>query len=194
MNRSSIISLIAILVIAYCGYLAFGTSSTPVPSSNEPLADNLEQAPDYYLINPRVTQFTLEGNKDYLLIADKISHYPHNDVSLLAQPNIDLYKANSSDQWKTTARHGRLLPGGDILELSDQVRVKELKSNGELGTLLKTDFLTLYAEEEVADTQHPVVITSPNGSITQGVGMRAFLAKDRIQLFSNVRGHYEVNQ
>ncbi|WP_163835213.1 LPS export ABC transporter periplasmic protein LptC [Spartinivicinus ruber] len=194
MNRSSFLSLIAILVIAYCGYLALGTGAKPpIITPSEPLADNLEQAPDYYLINPRVTQYSLDGNKDYLLVSDKISHYPHNDVSLLAQPNIDLYRTNGN-QWKTTAKHGRLLPGGDILELSDQVRVKEQKSSGELGILLKTNFLTLYAEEEVADTQHPVVITSPNGSITHGVGMRAFLAKDRVQLFSNVRGQYEVNQ
>lgn len=194
MNRSSIFSLIAILVVAYCGYLAFGTSTQSANSLTEPLVDNLEQVPDYYLINPRVKQFTLNGYKDYLLVANKISHYPHNDVSLLARPTINLYRDDSGNQWKTTSKHGRLLPGGDILELSDQVRVKEQKANGDLGMLLKTDFLTLYAEEEVADTQHPVVITSPNGSVTRGVGMRAFLAKDRIQLFSNVRGHYEVNQ
>ncbi|MCY1250003.1 Lipopolysaccharide export system protein LptC [compost metagenome] len=81
-------------------------------------------------------------------------------------------------------------PGGKQVELIDDVRVARTDAKGR-SLLLTTTRMTVFPDEDLAQTEQPVRIQEPNG-VTTATGMKAYLKDSRMLLLSNVRGQHEA--
>ncbi|WP_257293544.1 LPS export ABC transporter periplasmic protein LptC [Endozoicomonas sp. YOMI1] len=181
----------AILLVLAAGYWAYDGAIVTVSSSPSEI---IHQDADYFLVDALVKEYDASGALQYQLQSDSITHYPHNDNTLLQQPVL----TNVSDNGQRTvsrSENGKLLPGGKDIELWDNVVVIQgspsvKQQSYEQKLRMDTDFLTISPDEEIADTDRPVLITSEAGE-TRAIGMTAWYQQGKIQLKSRVRGVYE---
>ncbi|MCL6415230.1 LPS export ABC transporter periplasmic protein LptC [Aestuariirhabdus sp. Z084] len=188
MIRAVLVTLLCGVLFAYAGLYLY--ENTPLRQTLAPpnIDPRERQEVDFYLDNAQVTRFNELGKPDHRLKAERVNHFPHNDTTMIREPRVILIR--DMGERLISARSGKLLPGNEDLELWDDVSMTMLSREGLETGRLDTDFITLYSEQQLAETNRPVVITSPEG-ITHAVGMKAHLNQDRVQLQSNVRGIYE---
>ncbi len=193
-----IISAILMLMLV-TGYWAYDGSIVPASTSHSQM---IRQDADYFLVDALVKEYDLTGALHYQLKSDSITHYPHNDNTLLRLPVLTNFSDNGQ---VTTSRseNGKLLPGGKDIELWDNVVIIQSSpvkkqqadvhsSEHSLKQELRmdTDFITISPDLEVANTDRPVLITNDTGE-TRAIGMTAYYKQGRVQLKSRVRGVYE---
>ncbi|MBO9484428.1 MULTISPECIES: LPS export ABC transporter periplasmic protein LptC [Gammaproteobacteria] len=182
----------AILLVLAAGYWTYDGAIVTVSASPSEI---IRQDADYFLVDALVKEYDATGALQYQLQSGSITHYPHNDNTLLQQPIL----TNLSDSGQltvSTSENGKLLPGGKDIELWDNVVVIQsspsVRQQGyEQQLRMDTDFLTIATDKEIADTDRPVLITSDTGE-TQAIGMTAWYQQGKIQLKSRVRGVYET--
>jgi lipopolysaccharide export system protein LptC len=88
------------------------------------------------------------------------------------------------------SERGEVGPEGKQVELIEKVRVARTDAKGR-PTILTTSRLTVFPDQEYAQTQQAVRIEAANG-VTTAQGMKAYLNDSRMLLQSNVRGQHEV--
>lgn len=185
-----IISAILMLMLV-AGYRSYNGSIVTISNDRSEI---ISQDADYFLINALIKEYDTYGVLQYQLRSNSITHYLHNDNTLLQQPVL----TNFSDNGQVTtskSEHGKLLPGGKVTELWDNVVVIQIISSinqqpNEQKVRVDTDFITVSPDEEIADTDRPVLITS-EASQTRAVGMTAWYKQGKLRLKSKVRGVYE---
>ena len=193
--------LLSAILLAILGVIYWLTEPavTTVTNSQEAIID---QDADYFLTDALIKEYDLTGSLKYQLKSDSITHYPYNDHTLLQMPVLK----NQGDSGQiTTSRsdNGKLLPGGDDVELWNNVVVIQDNTSNRFATgaanssqqnsgrvRMDTDFVTISMKEEIADTHRPVLITTDNGE-TRATGMTAYFQQGQIHLKSRVRGTYE---
>ncbi|OQX37443.1 MAG: LPS export ABC transporter periplasmic protein LptC [Oceanospirillales bacterium LUC14_002_19_P2] len=187
MPLRQILLIAAIVVFAVgMGYWAY---ETDLKVSRQPAAATTEiKVPDFFSYNAHVREFDEKGQLKSDLTADSISHFPHNEITLLASPDLWSYSENAAP-WHTVADTGRILPDGETVELKKNVVMTQMEGDTQK-LRMDTDFLTIYSDQDFADTNRPVTIISPSG-VMKANGMKAFYKRDFIQLKSRVRGVHE---
>ena len=145
--------------------------------------------PDYFIKGFSSSVTDEQGQISQRLDADTLTHYPDNDLTTLARPNITVINTDGAN-WHATAEYGEL-SGGDErkLLLRDQV---VLRQQGNESLTLHTDWLRIEGERRYAETDAPIVIESAKGRI-EGVGLNLYGKEQRLLVRSEVRGQYEAN-
>ena len=144
---------------------------------------------DFYVENGKSTQYQADGKLHYELTTKHLEHIKATDVTLLTQPDLQLYRGTAYP-WHVQSERGEVAPNGNQVELIDSVRVARTDAKGR-PTILTTSRLTVFPDEEYAQTQQAVKIDAANG-VTTAQGMKAYLNDGRMLLQSNVRGQHEV--
>lgn len=149
----------------------------------------IQENADFYLIDADISQYNETGTLEYKLISEAITHYPHNDTTLLQTPHLRSY-SNPEKPMVTDALHGKILPGNEDIELWEEVVMTQ--TNTQTGSQLRmdTDFITIYSEQSLAVTDRPVLITNDTGQ-TRAIGMETFYKDSLVKLKSRVRGFHE---
>ena len=156
--------------------------------SGKPQTDN--KSPDFFARNARIVEFDTDGVLDSTLVAEEISHFPHNQITLLDRP--DLWTYSEDDQpWNTTSDTGRILPDGETVELIDNVVMIQMDGQGKPEQRVDTEFMTVYSGQDLAETDLPIRLVNKT-SVVNAVGMKAFYKQDFIQLKSRVRSLHET--
>ncbi len=186
MNRNSPIIIALLVMVIAIGYWAYeGTLHSSAPKKTQ----TNKQNPDYFLEQASIFKYDQKGRREYRLISDNISHYPHSDTTLLSQPHMTNYR-KAGQITETDAINGKLLSGNQVLVLWDNVVMTQNTIKTGKGVRMDTDYLTLYSKQGMAETDKPVLITSDN-SIMRAIGMKTFYEKGLIHLKSRVRGIHE---
>ena len=149
----------------------------------------IQEDADYYLVDSTVFQYNEAGLLEYKLISNAVTHYPHNDTTLLKMPELLNY-SNRQKPTVTNALNGKILPGNEDIELWDEVVMIQTDTLDGSEVRMDTDFLTIYSEQNLAVTDRPVLITNDTGH-TRAVGMEAFYKDSLVKLKSRVRGFHE---
>lgn len=175
---------IAVLVAAL-GYWNINSSST------DDAAAQLENdnSVDFYAQNTHTLQFTDTGTLYYELTSPHIEHTQHDDITLLLQPDLLLFRGTELP-WHISSERSKVSPDGEEVELIENVRIERTDEQGR-PTILTTEQLTYVPATEYAHTQLPVKIEAANG-ITTGIGMQTYLNESKMNLLSNVRGRHDV--
>lgn len=184
LRRPLILTLIAALLAAV-GYWNIRPESF---NRNPPSASDAS-AIDFYVINAKSTQFRADGSLDHVMTSSKLEHIKTSDITLLSNPDLLLYRGNVQP-WHVQSSRGEVAPGGQEVELIDNVRVARADAKGR-PTILTSSRLTVFPDKEYAQTQQAVRIEAANG-VTTAQGMKAYLNDGRMLLLSNVRGQHEV--
>lgn len=152
--------------------------------------------PDLYMINANITQFDKMGQLHHRIRAEKFTHFPLTDITILRMPSVILYSEGTTP-WQINAREGQILPGesavrassgrtsdtDDIVELWNEVIAEQTRPDGRF-IHIRTDFLTIIPADDYAETDRIVTIED-NKSTTTAAGMIAHFRPGRFVFFSN---------
>ncbi|WP_447589422.1 LPS export ABC transporter periplasmic protein LptC [Aquipseudomonas campi] len=148
-----------------------------------------ENAVDFYVINASTRQFQEDGRIHYDMTADKLDHMKATDTTLVSKPDMQLYRGTEYP-WHIRSDRAEVAPEGKEVELIDAVRIARTDAKGR-PTVITSSRMTLFPNEEYAQTRQAVRIEAANG-VTTAQGMKAYMNDSRILLLSNVRGQHEV--
>ncbi|WP_283189901.1 LPS export ABC transporter periplasmic protein LptC [Pseudomonas sp. PMCC200344] len=156
---------------------------------DQPVAKIDETAIDYYAINAHSVQYLPDGKLQYEMTSDKVEHLKATEVTLLTNPDLNMFRGTEFP-WHIQSEHGEVNPDGTQVELIDSVRITRLDEKNRK-TLITTTRMTVFPQQQYAQTEQPVRIDGAGG-VSTGKGMKAYLKESRIHLLSNVRGQYEA--
>lgn len=183
---------VAAILIAFIVFGVIGLREPADMASTAELLAPLQAEYDYSMSNMVLDRFTPNGELNYRITADTVTHYPAGDLSVLDNPAMTWIEPGRSP-WLVTARSGVLSPDAstaeDRLVLQDSVVAQGTSTAGKALTIT-TESLTVEPATKELNTAVAVALDSGTLHLTS-VGMRANLTADRIDLFEEVRGHYE---
>ena len=184
--RNYLITSVVLLIMLAIGYWGYDGSIASVGPKRTSV---IRKDADYFLVNANIKQYNETGNLEYTLESSSITHYPHNDNTLLQQP-VMTNLGKPGEVFKSVSQSGKLLPGGNDIELWDNVIMTQTQLDSGKTVRMETDFITIYSEQEIAETDRPVLITNSTGQ-TRAIGMTALYQQGLIKLKSRVRGVHE---
>ena len=74
---------------------------------------------DYFMTNMHYRAFNATGELDFHLYSPRLEHYPHNDVSNIEVPSMQIY--TKSDPWQIDAISGEFLHRKNLMRLRQEV-------------------------------------------------------------------------
>ena len=143
---------------------------------------------DFYATKAHSLQFLPDGKLQYDMTSDKVEHLEASDVTLLTNPDLQLFRG-AQYPWHVQSLKGEVSPGGTQVELIDSVRVARTDEKNRT-TIITSSRMTVFPQKQYAQTEQDVRIDGAGG-VSTGKGMKAYLNDSRIHLLSNVRGQYE---
>lgn len=173
------------LLVAALGYWNINSSTS---NDQQPLVQS-QKTIDFFAQGTQTLQFTDTGSIQYELSSTRIEHTQDDDITLLLQPNLLLFRGTDLP-WHISSERSEVSPKGKEVELINNVRIERTDEQGR-PTILTTEHLTYVPETEYAHTKLAVKIEAANG-ITTGIGMQTYLNESKMRLLSNVRGRHEV--
>jgi len=187
MNKLQIVSviLLVILIGAFSNWLLTSLETQP-----RILPREVRHEPDYFLQNFSATSMDKDGMAQHRLVADYLEHYPDDDTLVIRQLKLDLFRENLPP-WTARANQGVVYERGERIQLSGEVELHRPATDRGEALTLQTEELTVYPQQEYAETDAAVTITSDR-SDTRAIGMRLDTGKGLLELLSNTRGTYVI--
>jgi len=141
------------------------------------------QVSDYTLKNFKSSQMDEHGRLKNQLIAETMIHYPDRNATLTA-PYMVFYK-EAQPTWTVRAEQAEVSPDGKQVWLIGNTILGQPEKTMEI---ISRD-VWVQLDSEHAETTAPTTVISNHGK-THSIGMRVFLSTERVELLSQVRGHY----
>jgi len=127
-----------ILYIAILGIVGlFGIWLQNAMIEDEPELQNFKDRhdPDYYIENFTATGLDKNGQRRFVIEAERMAHFPDDDTALLDYPHVIEYEVGFAPR-HTYADSGWMSSSGDEIILTDNVKVVvEADSRGPGGTM-----------------------------------------------------------
>ena len=181
--------VVAVLVIVFATVKYTSTEDT---ANTQPAA--IKVFPHTFITDVDVRHYDQAGLLHYQMNTPLIRSFQPKgkasteDYSLFQTPVFILVNDPKKPGWLVTSQEGRLDSNNEWFTLSKDVVARQTsEKHGE--TTITTSDLRLNTREQFADTSKAVTMRAAKSQIT-GVGMRADMKSDRIQLLSNVKGTY----
>lgn len=187
LNRSTI--LFPLVLAAFMAFITFWINKTVEQQGPKTDGSNRHDT-DYIMENFITTQTDEFGNLRYTLAAEKMTHYPDDDSTVLKQPKFTQY-ATDKPYTQIKGNHANVSSDGEQIEvLKDVVVVREATADkGEMHVF--ADKLIIFPQQDLVKTDTPVVIKQAPKTIIHATGMIYDKQKKTIQLLNKVRAHYE---
>ncbi len=124
--------------------------------------------PDYLIDKFSVRRFGPEGFLQHTLHADHMRHFPDDDSTLVLKPELTYHR---TPETHVSAQKAYLDSGATHVKLVDDVIIRRAGLN-KPGTVLTTQVLDAFPDEETASTDAAVTITQGQSNV-RGSGLRA---------------------
>lgn len=141
---------------------------------------------DYTLENFELLAMNDQGDPSFQVQSPYLEKVPEDGSVVLRTPVVHLYE-EGQHRWRIDANSGWIRADGGEMELQGRV---VLAQDEPRHLTIRTQNLRIYPDEDRAHTDHPVRIERPDAQM-DGVGLDAWLDSERIELLSEVKGHYE---
>ena len=161
-------------------YLISGTPNLINTQSN-----TIKTVADSYITRGSSRQYREDGKLDYLLLTEALQHFNVNNLSILEQPELYIYKQGKVS-WTASAQHGEVQHGQEAIELQNTVVLKD----HELSVKLTTEAMTILPTERTAHSKVHTKIRN-NHSTLEAQSMSADLNTQRATMKAKVKGYYE---
>jgi len=151
---------------------------------NNGAADAARSDPDYFVENFNFVRTGKTGQARYSITGIKLTHFPKEDNYLIDLPVV---KTLSVDRPSMTMRAQRGIANSDAsdVQMYDNVQVDRPLSKFAPHFHLTSEYLQFFPDDDVVQTDKPVVITQDNTVLT-GEGMYANNATLMFTLARNV--------
>lgn len=145
-------------------------------------------SPDAYMEDVSAIIMDKEGKLQLKIITPKMVHYPQDDVSHLWSPQLTLYR-QSPIPWHITSKFAKATQGIENVDFWENVLIRFTGDGNTPATVIKTDKLTVFPDDNIAQTEALITLNQPN-LIAQSKGMYADMNSGDIKLKSQARGEY----
>lgn len=156
-------------------------------SSTESKINDIK-SPDAYMINASYLRTNETGQREVVLFSPFVTHYKYQDSSEFISPKILVFR--NQDRWQISANKAKGLNGANTFYLLNGVKVHQLASKNNPGTVLTTKTLTVFPKKNLVTTEDFVTIEQP-GMTMNAVGLRGDLNSGNFKLLSKTRSQYE---
>jgi len=179
---------VPLILVALLAALTFWLERMVQPSGRAPGAISRHE-PDYIVEKLSAVSMNEKGAAAYTLSAVKMMHYPDDDTTILASPRFVSYGAAKSPV-TITASEAVVSSNGQHVYFQDDVRVTRAAQESLSELLVRTDFLHVIPDQNIARTDRTVTITDEATTVT-AVGFEINSETRIMKLQSRVRGIYD---
>ena len=144
--------------------------------------------PDYIVDNLSATRIGPDGAPRYTLTTRRMVHYPDDDTTQLEAPTLVSFRGAAAAV-TMSSKTALLSSNGENAYLIDDVRLVRAPVEDKSELVMKTSWLHVIPDDDIAKTDRPVQISDANTLITS-VGLEFNNATRILKLLSNVRGSY----
>ncbi|MDH3288097.1 MAG: LPS export ABC transporter periplasmic protein LptC [Betaproteobacteria bacterium] len=145
--------------------------------------------PDFIVQNISAVSIGETGKAAHALTAVKMVHYPDDDSTLLTQPRFVSYGETKAPV-TITANQGVVSSKGDHVYFQDNVRVARAPYGDQSELILRTSFLHVIPDADLAKTDRYVTIVD-DATVVTAVGLELNISSHELKLLSNVRSTYD---
>ncbi len=177
-----------LLVAAMLAALTFWLEQFAQPPARN-LMGGSRNDPDYMVENLTAVSLNETGTASYTLAAAKMMHYPDGDTTLLTTPKLVSY-GSAKAPVTITAREAVVSANGQHVYFQDDVRVTRAAHGAYSELVVRTAFLHVIPDDNVAKTDRQVTVSDAATTVT-AVGFELNNETRVIKLLSQVRGTYD---
>lgn len=163
------------------------TAVTPQPKAT--VARKPEHVPDFYMQTYDALVMDERGMPSHRVISPKLTHYADDDSTELEQPYVTVFR-DIGAPWQIRSERGLVGADNKLVLLSGNVRMDRLKTADNPPMQLRTERLRIIPDDDYVETDKPVTMKTDRQHV-QANGMRAYMAKNQIQLLGEVSSHYD---
>jgi lipopolysaccharide export system protein LptC len=177
-----------LLLLAVLAGLTFWLDRVVQPQAG-PRTDLPKNDPDYVVDGLSAARMDSQGRVRDTLRAQKMTHYPDDDMTLLVEPRFVTY-AQPYSPVTVTSRHARLSSNGENVYFEDGVRVVRAPYANRSELVLETSYLHVIPDANIAKTDRAVTIRDGTGVVTAS-GLELNSDTRVLNLKGRVRGTFE---
>ena len=144
---------------------------------------------DYYLEAFETRKFDVEGNPQYVMKGDTLSHYPEDDRSVIVEPRLVVYR--NDVVWQMSSPRGVFTPQPDTFVLDGEVSMLRSGSGSDEDVKLETSNVVVMTEANKVTTDQPITVTAENWQL-RSIGLESNIDDGTLKLLSNVTARYET--
>jgi lipopolysaccharide export system protein LptC len=141
--------IIFTIVIVLGGITAWMQMSFLEESTNEELVLAESHDPDYYIENFTAVGMDINGERQYVLEAERMVHFPDDDTSLLDKPHVIQYETGRAPT-HIYSETGWVSANGDEVILTGNVRVIRGRDSTGSGGVTTTEKLKVVLKEPLS--------------------------------------------
>lgn len=157
--------------------------------STKTSSENISNRPDALMEDIVATIINDDGSPVLKVVAPKVIHYVENDATDMTQPHITVYRKDSPSPWFINANRAKATKGIDQIVFQDQVTIHHPTDTHYPTTIMHTNSLTVFPEQQLAQTKEAIIINQPESTI-HAIGMLANLNDGTVKLLSETREEY----
>lgn len=187
--RSRIAHLLPLLVIlllaALTLWLRIATERGPAADAGKGRHD-----PDAIVQKLTINRLSTDGRPRYLLVADRMQHYPHDNSTALESLRF-VHRNQTGPDTVITAPRGNITKDGEEAFLYDNVLLVRAASRERGEFRVQTDYLHVFAEQGRAQTDRKVTMRQGKSTL-DGIGMDVNNRTHIVTLRSQVKGSFDA--
>ncbi|MCP4768056.1 MAG: LPS export ABC transporter periplasmic protein LptC [Gammaproteobacteria bacterium] len=115
---------------------------------------------DYFLTNMHYRALNEDGELDFHLYSPRLEHYPHNDVSEIEVPSMQVFR--KSDPWQIDAITGEYLHRENLMRLRQEV---VMQKQGAQPMRVYTDSIRFEPDRDLVTAESDILMISPQARI-----------------------------
>ena len=146
--------------------------------------------PDYIVDGLSAMRMDHDGRVKHTLRAQKMTHYPEDDLTLLVEPKLVTYTEGRAPV-TVTARHARVSGNGENVYFEDGVRVVRAPHDNRTELVVETNYLHVIPDANIAKTDKPVTIRDATGVVVAS-GLELNSETRVLRLQGRVKGTYDA--
>lgn len=141
---------------------------------------NLRHDPDLIAEGITIDRFNPQGKHITNITSERMQHYPDDDTADMTKPVVTFMRKQPPAVFSSDSAHAENTT--KIVTMHGNVKGNRAALAAAPAMSLRTDFLTILTDDEIAKTDKPVVLTRGTAIIT-GIGME----------WNNLTGVFKVN-
>jgi lipopolysaccharide export system protein LptC len=173
--------------------IAFATTWLSQTNKNTDATDSMMQlgkeVPDYTLKNFTTFSMTPDGKIDSQLQAQNMQHYPEANTKLSAP--VMLFYKQAQPNWHIQAEKGEITPNNEEIWLQGDTTFWREKNDKQAPMSILSKNVYFHKPSQFAQSSEFSIIHN-NHTVTESIGMKAYLQTEQVELNSRVRGRYEI--
>ncbi|MCC6202667.1 MAG: LPS export ABC transporter periplasmic protein LptC [Gammaproteobacteria bacterium] len=144
---------------------------------------------DYYLVDMERRKHDAAGRLRSVLRAARLEHFADDDTATLVHPSLEIYNDNDWS-WLVQAESGWSNGDGTEVLLHGPVEIWRRAADGAVRIHVSTSELRVLPDRQYAETDRAATIRESR-STTTGIGLRANLAENRVEILKQVVIQYD---